>query len=72
MKFDFKEKKVINYTKKEERGWQYSSLAVEYITNYKKAFPEVFKYLETLSSQNFKDVCDTDIFPDDEAKDKVN
>jgi len=71
LKFDGKEKKVINYTKKEEKGWQYSTLAVEHIKKYKKAFGEVFEYLEKLTSQKFKDVCDTDIFPEDEAKEKV-
>jgi 5'-3' exoribonuclease 1 len=38
LKFEAKSLKVINYSKKEGRGWQYSEKAVELLIEYKASF----------------------------------
>ncbi|KAF5348596.1 hypothetical protein D9756_009690 [Leucocoprinus leucothites] len=61
LKFDRRYMKVIVYTEKEERRWEYSDKAVELLRAYKANFPEIFGPLEyigdgiPLVSDVFKD-----------------
>ncbi|KAF5348594.1 hypothetical protein D9756_009692 [Leucocoprinus leucothites] len=63
LKFDRRCVKVIGYTKKEGRHWEYSDKAVELLRVYKATFPEIFGSLEfigdgiPLASDLFKN-CD--------------
>ncbi|KAH0584878.1 hypothetical protein H2248_008156 [Termitomyces sp. 'cryptogamus'] len=47
LKFETKALKVIDYTRKEGRHWEYSEKAVELIRDYKLEVPEIFKCLDT-------------------------
>lgn len=46
LKFDAKGMKVLGYSRKNDRGWEFSQTAYELCAEYKKAFPEVFAALE--------------------------
>lgn len=45
LKFDAKRLKVLGYTKKTTNYWQYSSLAIELIREYKRKFPTILNTL---------------------------
>ncbi|QPG74944.1 hypothetical protein FOA43_002282 [Brettanomyces nanus] len=45
LKFQGKQQKVLGFTRKSERYWEYSDLAVATLDDYMKKFPEVFKAL---------------------------
>ncbi|KAF9562573.1 hypothetical protein CPC08DRAFT_633933 [Agrocybe pediades] len=46
LKFEAKALKVIDYSRKEGRTWDYSQKAVDLIKEYKAKFPEVFQVLD--------------------------
>ncbi|KAF8055536.1 exonuclease II, partial [Lyophyllum atratum] len=46
LKFEAKALKVIDYTRKEGRHWEFSEKAVELIREYKAKFPEIFRCLD--------------------------
>lgn len=45
LKFDSRREKVLGYTKKGERTWEYSILAINLIQQYRKLFPDFFNAL---------------------------
>lgn len=45
MKFESKGLKVLGYTRRADRGWEYSELAARALERYKAAFPEAFNNL---------------------------
>jgi 5'-3' exoribonuclease 1 len=45
MKFESKGLKVLGYTKRNDRGWEYSETAARALERYRTAFPEVFNNL---------------------------
>ncbi|KXN82677.1 5'-3' exoribonuclease 1, partial [Leucoagaricus sp. SymC.cos] len=61
LKFEAKALKVVDYTRKNGRYWEYSEKAVELISVYKTAFPEIFRCLDVdgdaiaLASDVFRD-----------------
>ncbi|KAJ3505765.1 hypothetical protein NLJ89_g7245 [Agrocybe chaxingu] len=46
LKFEAKALKVIDYSRKEGRTWDYSEKAIALIREYKETFPEVFRILD--------------------------
>lgn len=46
LKFEAKALKVINYSRKEGRNWEYSQNTVDLLREYKDKFPEVFRVLD--------------------------
>lgn len=46
LKFDSKGKKVLGYTRKGLKGWEYSEKAAALIRDYCRAFPEFFRKLD--------------------------
>ncbi|KAF5326675.1 hypothetical protein D9619_004005 [Psilocybe cf. subviscida] len=46
LKFEAKSLKVIDYSRKEGRTWDYSQKAIELIAEYKAKFPELFRSLD--------------------------
>ncbi|KAJ7717235.1 exonuclease II [Mycena maculata] len=46
LKFEAKALKVIDYSRKEQRHWEFSEKAIELIREYKAKFPEVFQSLD--------------------------
>ena len=47
IKFDAKSMKVIDYSRKEGRHWEFSDKAIELLREYKVKYPEVIKALYT-------------------------
>ncbi|KAG2018391.1 exonuclease II [Coprinopsis cinerea AmutBmut pab1-1] len=68
LKFEAKSMKVIDYSRKDGRNWEYSEKAVELIREYKAAFPEVFASLDNGGDAIARA---TDIFPEAEADARV-
>ncbi|GMM36735.1 chromatin-binding exonuclease [Saccharomycopsis crataegensis] len=52
LKFEGKKLKVLGYTKRNERGWLYSSFAIELIREYKDLFPTFFRNLANCSKNH--------------------
>ncbi len=50
LKFESKKKKVLGYSQKSERGWEFSQTAMKLIKAYKDKFPEVFRALDKKGS----------------------
>lgn len=46
IKFEAKSLKVIDYSRKEGRHWEFSEKAIKLIKEYQEAFPDVFKCLD--------------------------
>ncbi|XP_006459675.1 hypothetical protein AGABI2DRAFT_184268 [Agaricus bisporus var. bisporus H97] len=46
LKFEAKSLKVVDYTRKDGRHWEYSEKAMELLREYKAAFPEIFRCLD--------------------------
>ncbi|PPQ77620.1 hypothetical protein CVT25_011231 [Psilocybe cyanescens] len=67
LKFEAKALKVINYSRKEGRTWDYSEKTVELIKEYKEKFPEVFKILD-MSGDAMAKASDVFPGPDPDAK----
>lgn len=45
MKFESKGLKVLGYTRRNDRGWEYSETAAQALEKYRTAFPEAFNNL---------------------------
>jgi len=46
LKFDAKGLKVLGYSRKNDRGWEFSQAAYELCARYKDEFPDVFERLD--------------------------
>ena len=51
LKFDVRRLKVLGYTRKNGKFWEYSPLAIDLIKEYKSKFPKVFAQLSKLGSR---------------------
>ena len=60
LKFEGKQLKVLGYTKKQGRSWEFSDLAVATINDYMKKFPDVFRALQKYRGNSIPKA--TDIF----------
>ncbi|KAJ3225329.1 hypothetical protein HK099_006974 [Clydaea vesicula] len=70
LKFDSKQLKVLGYTRKGEKSWEFSSLARRLIKDFQIAFPE---FLLGLIKNPSKDVyADTDFYSSSSAPKKMN
>jgi len=54
LKFEGKAMKVLDYSRKEGRTWEYSELALDLLRDYKKSFPELFRAIEAPGSDMLK------------------
>jgi len=46
LKFEAKSLKVIDYSKKDGRAWEFSEKTIELIREFKEKFPEIFRCLD--------------------------
>jgi len=58
LKFESKGLKVIGYSRKSARGWEFSEDAVNLIVSYKGAFPELFARLDHCIRKDSTDIND--------------
>jgi 5'-3' exoribonuclease 1 len=63
LKFDSKSQKVLGYSRKTERGWEYSQTAIDLVERYMEKFPEIFQALQRKSQVDF--LSDQDVFYND-------
>ncbi|KAJ1920217.1 exonuclease II Exo2 [Mycoemilia scoparia] len=64
LKFESKGLKVIGYSRKADRGWEFSEKAVELFTKYYQTFPTVLDRLQKLATQS--DYRVSDLFENDQ------
>ena len=50
LKFESKGQKVLGYSRKNDRGWEYSEATAQALTKYRAAFPEPFQNLDSRGS----------------------
>ncbi|EIN10031.1 hypothetical protein PUNSTDRAFT_66463 [Punctularia strigosozonata HHB-11173 SS5] len=65
LKFEAKALKVIGYSRKENRYWEFTEQAIDLIKEYKAAFPEVFRQLDHGGNDMARA---TDVFPGSNAE----
>ena len=70
LKFEAKKLKVLGYSRKTERGWEYSEKAIQLIQQYMIKFPEFIAGIQNNSQGNIYEA--TDFYPQSEAKAKIN
>ncbi|KAJ9629392.1 exonuclease II Exo2 [Taxawa tesnikishii (nom. ined.)] len=69
LKFEAKKQKVLGYSRKSDRGWEYSQKAIDLIAEYMMKFPE---FIAGMVRNPQGDVFnDTDFYPADVARDKM-
>ncbi|CCH46556.1 5'-3' exoribonuclease 1 [Wickerhamomyces ciferrii] len=66
LKFEARREKVLGFTRKSERGWEFSSLAIQLITDYRRQFPDVFNAISKLASK--KNINVADVFGNKDSK----
>ena len=69
LKFEAKKLKVLGYSRKSERGWEYSEKAVQLIQQYMIKFPDFIAAIQRNTQGNVYEA--TELFPPPEAKAKV-
>ena len=69
LKFEGKKLKVLGYSRKNEKGWEYSDKAVQLIQQYMIKFPDFIAGIQRNSQGNVYEA--TDFYPTSEAKVKV-
>jgi 5'-3' exoribonuclease 1 len=69
LKFEAKKMKVLGYSRKNEKGWEYSQKAVELLASYMVKFPEFFAGI--INNPQGDNWNDTDFYPPEIAKQKV-
>ena len=68
LKFESKGLKVLGYTRKGEKGWEYSQKALELIDQYRREFPMILERIERNGNEDF--FLDVDFFPSN-TKDSI-
>ena len=69
LKFEAKQLKVIDYSRRTANGWEFSDLAIQLIQQYQRAFPLFFARLKQ-AVQN-PNPTSLDFYPDSEAKARI-
>lgn len=69
LKFEAKKLKVLGYSRKNDRGWEYSEKAIQLIQQYMLKFPNFIAGIQRNSQGNIYEA--TDFYPSSEAKERV-
>ena len=69
LKFEAKKQKVLGYSRKSDRGWEYSQKAIQLIQQYMIKFPGFIAGIQRNTQGNIYEA--TDFFPAAEAKAKI-
>ena len=69
LKFEAKKLKVLGYSRKNDRGWEYSDKAVQLIQQYMIKFPDFIAGIQRNSQGNVYEA--TDFYPSSEAKSRI-
>ncbi|RKF61601.1 5'-3' exoribonuclease 1 [Erysiphe neolycopersici] len=69
LKFESKKQKVLGYSQKSDKGWEYSNKAIELLVAYISKFPEFFAGLQrSIHASEWKS---TDFYPAETADQKI-
>ncbi|PPQ70177.1 hypothetical protein CVT26_014453 [Gymnopilus dilepis] len=68
LKFEAKALKVIDYSRKEGRNWDYSQKTIDLLNEYKEKFPEIFRILDKNGDAMMKA---SEVFPGPDPDGKV-
>lgn len=68
IKFESKGLKVLGYSRRNDRGWEFSEVTFRALEKYKQTFPEVFAHLSTRGGDI---VRSTELAPSEDNPDKV-
>ena len=71
LKFNKKNEEVCGYTKRDQRGWVYSTKTVQVIGQYLALFPELFDYLNSGRNVQSDSFHNLDVFPDGNGDEKL-
>ena len=71
LKFNKKNEEVCGYTKRDQRGWVYSTKTVQVIGQYLALFPELFDYLNSGRNVQNDSFHHLDVFPDGNGDEKL-
>ncbi|KAH6666849.1 exoribonuclease 1 [Halenospora varia] len=69
LKFEAKKLKVLGYSQRGEKGWEFSNKAIELLTTYMQKFPEFIAGIQRKPQGNEYDA--TDFYPEDIAAAKI-
>ena len=69
LKFEAKQLKVLGYSRKDNRGWEYSEKGIKLIQQYMLRFPDFIAGIQRNTQSNIYDA--TDFYPPTEAKAKI-
>lgn len=69
LKFEARRLKVLHHSRRSQRGWDFSTQAVELIRDYRNAFPKVLNALSTYTKSDIPDLKDLLKISPQESKD---
>ncbi|PBP23391.1 exonuclease II Exo2 [Diplocarpon rosae] len=69
LKFEAKKLKVLGYSRKNDKGWEFSNKAIELLSSYMTKFPEFFAGIQRNPHAN--EYEDTDFYPKEIAGTKI-
>jgi len=69
LKFESKKLKVLGYSQRSERGWEFSDKAIELLTTYMTKFPEFIAGI--MRKPHANDFDQSDFYEDDKAVEKI-
>ncbi|KAG9234680.1 XRN 5'-3' exonuclease N-terminus-domain-containing protein [Amylocarpus encephaloides] len=69
LKFEGKKLKVLGYSRRSDRGWEFSNKAIQLLSAYMTKFPEFFVGIQRNPQNNEMD--ETDFYPADVASEKI-
>lgn len=69
IKFDARRLKVLGFTRKSPRFWEYSPLAIQLLKDYKSKFPKIFQNLQSMCMQKNGLPDASELASDSEIKD---
>ncbi|CDK28161.1 unnamed protein product [Kuraishia capsulata CBS 1993] len=67
LKFDSRMEKALGFTRKRERGWEYSAFAFNFLKEYMSKFPELFNNLKNIQGNKMPDAKDAFRLTDPDA-----
>ena len=70
LKFEAKKQKVLGYSRRSAAGWEFSSMAVQLVIEYRSRFPEFFTTIE--AKKNADMYNDSDFYKGETAKAKFS
>lgn len=72
LKFEGKRLKVLGYSRRNQRGWEFTVRTIELIQSYRNQFPDVFQALNQHTGSKIPDMAELLQLPADKAKARLD